>query len=314
MLVSGQNGDKWFGPEELWAEAVNTAYTVRCWQVHKDDMHDAGYTARTGRTDGKAPMSRRNLQAGAALGLPFIVRVANRHLSWSQSIALALVRMVKSGTIMTNRRQAAINTKRRADNAKRRSRTDPDRATPAPAQSSESHRCAHGCGLDDATRGETAEHMVFKCASVQQYIRPFLEAVRGARGMPHGIVHGLCNTDSSPAAEMQAMDAFLCLVNGGLGRQRVPVGAMYHVIPALFAMLIGVFRAHPYYAMRKYTPPFADRLAASVGASIEPGQLVEVRIAASVEAAAGGGSSRAAPSGPSSSQAELADGTERSTD
>ncbi len=132
--------------------------------------------------------------------------------------------------------------------------------------------------------------MVFKCASIQQYIRPFLEAVRGARGMPHGIVQGLCNTDTSTAAETQAMDAFLCLVNGGLGHQRVPVGAMYHVIPALFAMLIGVFRAHPYYAMRKYTPPFADRLAASLGASIEPGQHVEARTAASAEAAAGGSS------------------------
>ena len=314
MLMAGQNGNNWFGPEELWTEAVNTAYTVCCWRVHKDDMYDAGFTARTGRMDDKAPMSRRNLQAGATLGLPFIVRVANRHLSWSQSIALALVRMVKTGTIMTNRKQAVINTKRRAGNAARRGRTDPDRATPARAQSSESHRCAHGCGLDDATRGETTEHMVFKCASVQQYIRPFLEAVRGARGMPHGIVQGLCNTDTSTAAETQAMDAFLCLVNGGLGHQRVPVGAMYHVIPALFAMLIGVFRAHPYYAMRKYTPPFADRLAASIGASIEPGQHVEVRIAASAEAAAGGSSSRAAPSESSDSQAEPADGAERTAD
>ena len=110
------------------------------------------------------------------------------------------------------------------------------------------------------------------------------------------------------------VDAFLCLVNGCLGHQRVPVGAMYHVIPALFAMLIGVFRAHPYYAMRKYTPPFADRLAASIGASIEPGQHVEVRIAASAEAAAGGGSSRAAPSESSDSQAEPADGAERTAD
>ena len=156
--------------------------------------------------------------------------------------------------------------------------------------------------------------MVFKCAAVQQYIRPFLAAVRAARGMPTGIVQGLCNTDTSVAAETLAMDAFLCLVNGGLGRQRVPVGAMYHVIPSLFAMLIGVFRAHPYYAMRKYTPPFADRLAASIGGSIEPGQLVETRTAASGEAAAGGGSSRAAPSGSSGSQAEPADETVRPMD
>ena len=314
MLTADQNGNKWFGPEELWTEAVNTAYTVRAYKVHKDDMYDAGFAARTGRTDGRAPMSRRNLQAGAALGLPFIVCVANRHLSWSQSIALALVRMVKSGTIMTNHKQAAINTKRRADNAKRRAKKDPGRATPAPPMSSESHRCAHRCGGDDATQGETAEHMVFKCAAVQQYIRPFLAAVRAARGMPTGIVQGLCNTDTSVAAETLAMDAFLCLVNGGLGRQRVPVGAMYHVIPSLFAMLIGVFRAHPYYAMRKYTPPFADRLAASIGGSIEPGQLVETRTAASGVAAAGGGSSRAAPSGSSGSQAEPADETVRPMD
>ena len=86
------------------------------------------------------------------------------------------------------------------------------------------------------------------------------------------------------------------------------------VIPSLFAMLIGVFRAHPYYAMRKYTPPFADRLAASIGGSIEPGQLVETRTAASGDAVAGGGSSRAAPSGSSGSQAEPADETVRPMD
>jgi hypothetical protein len=110
MLTAPQNGDLWYGPKEGWTEAVNLAYQVRCRNVHQTGMQDAGFTVRAGRADDRAPMSRRNLEAGATLGLPFVVRVANRHLVWSQSIALALIRMVKCGTIMANHKQAAINT------------------------------------------------------------------------------------------------------------------------------------------------------------------------------------------------------------
>jgi hypothetical protein len=266
--------------------------------VYKTDMQDAGFTARNGRADDRAPMSRRNLEAGATLGLPFIVRVANRHLVWSQSIALALVRMVKCGTIMTNHKQAAINTNRRALTAGRQARREGSgSAAPASsARSSDSHRCAHKCGHDDETLGETTEHMIFKCKGVQQYIQPFLTAVQGARGMPRGIVQGLCNTDTSVEAETRAMDAFLCLVNGGRSGQGVPTAALCHVIPTLFAMLIGIFRAHPYYASRKYHPPIADRMAARLGMSLDLAQPTGSCAPASAPTSAGGGSSSAGPS------------------
>ena len=298
MLTAQQNGDLWYGPKENWTEAVNLAYQVRCRNVHKTDMQDAGFTARNGRADDRAPMSRRNLEAGATLGLPFIVRVANRHLVWSQSIALALVRMVKCGTIMTNHKQAAINTNRRAQTAGRQARREgSDSAAPASsARSSDSHRCAHKCGHDDETLGETTEHMIFKCRSVQQYIQPFLSAVQGARGMPRSIVQGLCNADTSVEAETRAMDAFLCLVNGGRSGQGVPTAALCHVIPTLFAMLIGIFRAHPYYASRKYHPPLADRMAARLGVSLDLAQPTGSCAPASAPTSAGGGGSSAGSS------------------
>jgi hypothetical protein len=89
---------------------------------------------------------------------------------WSQSIALALVRMVKCGTIMTNHKQAAINTNRRAQTAGRRARREgSDSAAPASsARSRDSHRCAHKCVQDDETLDETTEHMIFKCKGVQR--------------------------------------------------------------------------------------------------------------------------------------------------
>ena len=294
MLTAAHNGDLWYGPKDGWIEAVNLAYQARCRKVHKADMYDAGFATRTGREDGRAPMSRRNLNAGATLGLPFIVRVANRHLAWSQSIALALVRMVKCGTIMTNHKQAVINSERRAQNAERRARKEPETEVHvAAAQCCDSHRCAHRCGQDDETLGETAEHMIFKCGSMQHFTQPFLSAVQGARGMPRSIVQGLCDTDTSVPAETRAMDAFLCLVNGGRAREGVPAAALCRVIPTLFAMLIGIFRAHPYYAARKYNPPFADRLAMRYGVSLELAQPTEARAPVTAPVSEAGGSSSA---------------------
>ena len=89
---------------------------------------------------------------------------------------------------------------------------------------------------------------------------------------------------------------YLSLVNGGPPRQGVPAAALCHVIPALFAMLIGIFRAHPYYASRKYHPPFADRMAARLGVPLELAQPTGSCAPASVPTSADGGSSSAGPS------------------
>jgi len=89
---------------------------------------------------------------------------------------------------------------------------------------------------------------------------------------------------------------YLSLVNGGPPRQGVPAAALCHVIPTLFAMLIGIFRAHPYYASRKYHPPFADRMAARLGVPLELAQPTGSCAPASVPTSADGGSSSAGPS------------------
>ena len=136
----------------------------------------------------------------------------------------------------------------------------------------------------------------------QCLLRQKIRADRGGSGATHNQKHGRGCVRIPPCGHnirrrrLPEVNWYLSLVNGGPPRQGVPAAALCHVIPTLFAMLIGIFRAHPYYASRKYHPPFADRMAARLGVSLELAQPTGSCAPASVPTSADGGSSSAGPS------------------